>query len=147
MGPLRMHPPPAHTVVLVHELTSDRDLKRIRDGLIRFFAENPGADQPEDADIADFMGLVATELAGNALRHGRPPVIFRLLRADNCYVVDVSDAAPREIPEPADVQGDIRTGGRGLRIALSMSEQVGWHATENAKHVWAAFPRRRGNTG
>ena len=157
MAPLRTLAPPAHTSILTWGLARDTDLRRIRDDLLRFFtpAESDDAQpetgdaQPETGDpaelrtLAQTIGLVATELGGNALRHGLPPVIVQLLRGDGCYVLDVCDAAPDRPPVPAADRRDVRAGGRGLLIALSMAEQVCWYATEHAKHVWATFPAPR----
>ena len=90
--------------------------------------------------MAERIGLVMTELAGNALRHGAPPIRVRLLADDDCYILDVSDHAINKTPEPTEPSTDIRTGGRGLRIALAMAQQVCWHVDGEAKHVWATFP-------
>jgi len=135
MGPLPMLAPPAPiSVLLTWEPASARDLSRIRDGLLRRF--------PTDPDLRERMELVATELSGNALRHGTPPVVVRLLRADDCYILDVADGATDRAPAPADGHRDVQAGGRGLPIVQSLARQVAWYATGSAKHVWASFPVR-----
>ncbi|WP_305787904.1 ATP-binding protein [Symbioplanes lichenis] len=126
--------PPGHPrELLAWDLASDHDLRLIRDGLLRHFGSS--------RDQAEIMGLVMTELAGNALRHGLPPIRVRLLQADDCYILDVSDRAPRDVPMAPEPQPDIRAGGRGLRIALSLAKEVCWHVDGDTKHVWAAFPQ------
>jgi hypothetical protein len=67
---------------------------------------NDGADRrravrayaPENAvdlaDLAERLMIAATELAGNALRHGKPPTIVALLRADGHLIIDVTDNDP-----------------------------------------------------
>ncbi|MCY1136465.1 ATP-binding protein [Actinoplanes sp. Pm04-4] len=138
MEPLRMVGPPARTsVLLTWSVESDTDLGRIREGIRQHFAA-----ASEDR-TAEHLGLVATELAGNALRHGLPPVVVRLLSDDDCYVVDVSDRAVQEPPIAAQARPGLHAGGRGLAICLALAERVGWHTTGSAKHVWAAFPRAR----
>jgi anti-sigma regulatory factor (Ser/Thr protein kinase) len=134
MGPLPMIAPPAPIrVLLTWEPASPRDLGRIREGLVRHFAGH--------ADLRERLELVATELTGNALRHGSPPVTVRLLQADDCYVVDVTDCAADRPPEPAGARRDTGAGGRGLHIVRSLSAQVGWYATGDTKHVWASLSR------
>jgi serine/threonine-protein kinase RsbW len=143
MGPLRMLAPPEHIrVLLTWEPARDLDLRRIRDGILRYFAANDGAAESEDGEIAETIGLAATELVANALLHGRAPVIVRLLRDDDCFVLDVSDSDVHGVPKPSDAPRGIQAGGRGLRIVLSIAQQAGWYATSTAKHVWASFPAR-----
>jgi hypothetical protein len=141
MASLRILAPPAHTrVLLMWEPNSDKDLTKIRDGILRFFSSNPTAERAGSSDVAQSLGVVATELAGNALRHGSPPVIVRLLRDDNCYILDISDGDTDRVPQPGRAQPGFHAGGRGLQISLAMAEQVNWYRTETAKHVWASFP-------
>lgn len=141
MSTLRLLEPPANTrQLLTWTVTTSEDLTRIRSGIARHFhQEYPGQDAPH-GDVDHRIGLVATELAGNALRHGRPPIVVRLLRDDDCYVLDVSDSDPHRVPEVPEPGRSIRTGGRGLLIAGSLAEQVRWYRDKTTKHVWASFP-------
>ncbi|MCM4078076.1 ATP-binding protein [Paractinoplanes hotanensis] len=142
MAALRMLRPPASaSLLLTWNAESDTDLRRIRAGILRFFAEQTAG--PADGTTAEQMGLVATELTANALRHGLPPVVVRMLSDDDCYLLEVSDHAVRDLPSPADAGPGIRAGGRGLPICLAVAEQVGWYVTATTKHVWASFPRPR----
>ncbi|GAA3304206.1 hypothetical protein GCM10020218_103320 [Dactylosporangium vinaceum] len=90
-------------------------------------------------DRADRVLLVVTELASNALLHGLPPSIVRLLVADDCFVLDIADHDLAAIPQLRDVE-PLGSGGRGLFLARQMALDVGWYATATAKHIWASFP-------
>jgi serine/threonine-protein kinase RsbW len=145
MSPLRILAPPARLRLLLSwDLTSEKDLRRIRDELLALPLESAPHDGADPDEMAQRIGLVATELAGNALRHGLPPVVARLLRDDTRYFLDVSDGAPDKPPEPAETRSAVSVGGRGLRIAQALAHQVGWHATADSKHVWASFAYRDG---
>jgi hypothetical protein len=78
-------------------------------------------------------------LAGNALRHGRPPARVRLLRVDGGFIVDVADQ-DRETNPRADCRRAHRPRGRGLHIARPLAEELCWYTTEHVKHLWASFP-------
>jgi hypothetical protein len=89
-------------------------------------------------DVPEKVVLVASELAANALRHGLPPTVVRLLRAGRGFILDVVDHDPTVEPHPA--EEDARDeGGRGLQIARRLALDVGWYATPSTKHVWARF--------
>jgi serine/threonine-protein kinase RsbW len=123
--------------LLTWNVTSDNDLRLIRSGISQHFRTEEIAALDE---VGQRVALVATELAGNALRHGAPPVVARLLRDDDCYVLDVSDTDLDHVPAIADPGPAIRAGGRGLLIAQSLADLVCWYRDETAKHVWASFP-------
>jgi serine/threonine-protein kinase RsbW len=143
MSTLRLLAPPADTrQLLTWTVTSSEDLTRIRSGISRYFQGYPGQNAPH-GDIDHRIGLIATELAGNALRHGRPPVVVQLLRNDDCYVLDVSDGDPQRAPQAAEPGRSTRAGGRGLLIAGSLAEQVCWYRDKTVKHVWASFRFRQ----
>jgi anti-sigma regulatory factor (Ser/Thr protein kinase) len=93
----------------------------------------------DGTDVADRVSLVATELAGNALLHGLPPVEVRLLAASGRWVIEVADHDPAHAPHLAEA-GQRRVGGRGLLIARAVSTAIGWYRDGPAKRVWAALP-------
>ncbi|MEV6306221.1 ATP-binding protein [Actinoplanes sp. NPDC051861] len=89
-------------------------------------------------DVVDRMAVVTTELATNALRHGRAPTVVRLLQVEDRLVVDVADhdveAEPRFDPDRPPGRG-----GLGLVLARTFATEVGWYRREGTKHVWASF--------
>ncbi|GIM97361.1 ATP-binding protein [Paractinoplanes toevensis] len=141
MSSLRLLAPPAHARQLLSwDLTSSDDLRRIRAGLHRHVGAGLPGDRAGPDDVADRMALVVTELAGNALRHGRPPYVVTLLRDADCYILDVSDHSPDKPPDLPRPQEQIRVGGRGLVIARTLAREVCWYPAGPAKHIWASFP-------
>lgn len=132
--------PPAPLVELATwNVTVDADLATIRAGIVRtLVTESSGTDTERAAQL---IGLVATELAGNALRHGLPPAIVRLLGDGNCYVLEVSDHGVHDVPTAVADPHIFGIGGRGLMISAAVAEQVCWYTTTTTKHIWASFPR------
>ena len=91
----------------------------------------------DTADLLERLMIVATELAGNALRHRSPPTVVALLRCDGHLIVDVRDNAPDQPPV-----GAIRppgAGGLGLTLTQRLAHDVGWYPGQAGKHVWALF--------
>ena len=88
--------------------------------------------------VADSVVLVTSELATNALSHGRPPAQVRLLVDGGDALVVVSDSDTTHAPFLADSRapGD---GGFGLQIARMLASEVGWWTDGAGKHVWARF--------
>ena len=116
--------------------------------LRRAVAERVTEVLPDDVDRSsgdapsalDHMLLVATELASNAIRHGRPPVSLRLhLPAAGGpvreVVVETVDHDTRRLPQF--VEGGHRDGGRGMLLAARLALEVSWRTTATTKHVWA----------
>jgi anti-sigma regulatory factor (Ser/Thr protein kinase) len=99
------------------------------------------------AALSDDVGLVASELVTNALRHSLPAcpderadatIRLRLMRAAPyvlCGVVDSGPAVPlRREPDY------IAESGRGLHIVESFSTRWGWTRLDPVgKIVWAVF--------
>ncbi|NJP31081.1 ATP-binding protein [Micromonospora sp. HSS6-12] len=141
MGRLSTSPPPPRATELRRWTLSDAtDLRGLRAALHK---ELTGTVLAEDAaldEVPELIVLIATELATNALRHGIPPTIVRLLATDGCLVLDVADHDLSTIPELADTR-PVGSGGRGLQIAQKLSLDVGWYATDTTKNIWATFPR------
>ena len=127
-------PPPA---IKVGQWTLDAvtELRELRGALHRALAERAAG-----AEGAAKVALVATELAGNALLHGLPPVEVRLLSDDGHWLIEVTDSNPADPPTVAS-PGQATAGGRGLRIARALSTGIGWYIGGQAKHVWATVAR------
>ncbi|AYF30134.1 MULTISPECIES: ATP-binding protein [Micromonospora] len=141
MGQLRTSPPPPQASELERwVLDSPEDLRGLRASL-REALNRHGLVQGEDLDeVPHLVVLVATELASNALRHGRPPTIITLLATDDRFLLDVADHDVSSVPELTDIS-PTDSGGRGLFLAQSVSLDVGWYATEKTKNIWASFSR------
>jgi serine/threonine-protein kinase RsbW len=147
MSLLRTSPPPAQAVELARWLLSDgADLRPLRLGLRDALTAHRlvGPDDPDE--LVDRVVLVATELASNALRHGSPPAVVRLLRAAGEFLVDVADHDLAGAPQLAHVH-DAGVGGRGLHIAGTLSREMCWYVTERTKHIWASFPASPNGAG
>jgi serine/threonine-protein kinase RsbW len=139
MGALPRSSPPAQAVELKRwTLTASGALRQMRIELREALQAHRLAAHTE-SPVAERAALVATELAGNALRHGRSPAVVRLLRVDSRFILDVADQDRESVPEPA-AGAHTDHGGRGLHIARSLAGELSWYTTEHAKHVWVSFP-------
>ncbi|MER7459947.1 ATP-binding protein [Micromonospora sp. NPDC126480] len=142
MGRLSTSPPPSRAVELRRWRLSDAaELRGLRASL---HEELTGSVLPDGAaldEVPEMIVLIATELATNALRHGIPPTIVRLLATDDCLILDVADHDLGTPPDLSETQ-PTGAGGRGLHIAQRLSLDVGWYATETTKNIWATFPRK-----
>ncbi|KAB1912090.1 MULTISPECIES: ATP-binding protein [unclassified Micromonospora] len=141
MGQLRTSPPPPRATELEQwVLDTAEELRGLRASLREALTRH-GLVQGEDLDeVPHLVVLVATELATNALRHGRPPTIVTLLAADDCFLLNVADHELDTVPGLGDIH-PLDSGGRGLMLAESVSLAVGWYATDDTKNIWASFPR------
>ena len=84
----------------------------------------------EDAELA------VTELLGNALRHGRPPVELEVTWTDAGVLVSVADGQPmlRRKAWPAPTTAE---SGRGLQLLDAVSRSWGCDTVPGGKRVWA----------
>ncbi|MET7831424.1 ATP-binding protein [Micromonospora sediminicola] len=141
MGQLRTSPPPPQATELERwVLDTPEQLRDVRASL-RDALNRHGLVQGEDLDeVPHMVLLVVTELASNALRHGRPPTIVTLRATDDCFVLEVADHDVSSVPELSDIH-PLDSGGRGLFLAQSISLDVGWYATATTKNIWASFSR------
>ncbi|QGN45668.1 ATP-binding protein [Micromonospora sp. WMMD558] len=141
MGRLSTSPPPPRATELRRWTLSDAtDLRGLRASLHEELTGTVLAEGAALDEVPELIALIATELATNALRHGIPPTIVRLLATDDCLVLDVADHDLSTVPELADTR-PVGSGGRGLQIAQKLSLDVGWYATDTTKNIWATFPR------
>jgi anti-sigma regulatory factor (Ser/Thr protein kinase) len=95
----------------------------------------------DDDDLFDRMAVVCTELATNAMRHGHPPVVIRLLAEPGRMILDVSDADPDAEPQFG-LRRPMGQGGLGLLLVRTFAADSGWYRTDCTKHVWAGFDDR-----
>jgi hypothetical protein len=85
--------------------------------------------------------LIASELAGNALRHATPPLLLvAALRRAYLHLV-VRDGSPVGPPHKAASPGDplALAGDRGLKVVDAVATAWGWLRTEEGKAVWAVL--------
>jgi serine/threonine-protein kinase RsbW len=127
-------PPTAATELRRWSLDNVGALRDLRAGLRQAVAGT----SLDDEDGPDRITVVATELATNALRHGRPPTCVRLLREPGAFILDVADHDPAGEPL-FDQDRPIGLGGLGLRLATTFATDVGWYRTARTKHIWATF--------
>ncbi|SCL23428.1 Anti-sigma regulatory factor (Ser/Thr protein kinase) [Micromonospora pallida] len=141
MGTLRTSPPPPQAVELrCWLLRRPQDLRALRASLHEALTGHDLVDGERLDEVPELVVLVATELATNALRHGLPPTIVTLSASDDYFYLDVADHDLSTLPELTHFQ-PTGSGGRGLQLALALSLDVGWYATDDSKHIWASFDR------
>ena len=84
------------------------------------------------------LQLVVSELVGNAVRHGRPPVQMWLRRVGRGVRVDVHDEAALVPPTSATLSGVDAESGRGLFLVDAVSAESGVDEVEgDGKLTWA----------
>jgi anti-sigma regulatory factor (Ser/Thr protein kinase) len=91
--------------------------------------------------LTDDCALIATELATNALRHGRSDFTISIGRSGQGAWLAVGDSAG-EAPKPQRAERRAK-GGRGLHLVASTARSWGHRPRENGKLVWAEL----GDTG
>ena len=140
--------PPAVTrgPLTVWEIRQATDLAVVRAALCVLAGEHGPAhdgldgqvvDSPLLASSAERLGLVFSELATNALRHGAAPVTATLARSHGGWLVTVSDGDRGATPSVLDRPG---AGGHGLRLVVRLTRGAGWYTDRSLKHVWADVP-------
>ena len=88
--------------------------------------------------LVDPVLLTVSELVGNAVRHGRPPVEMSLRRLGRGVRIDVHDESSAEVlsPEP----GEDAESGRGLLLVDAVADDSGVQQIEgDGKVVWATI--------
>src|ERR687890_801876 len=107
--------------------------------MLRAHLDDVGLPGVADESASERLVLAFDELASNALRHGKVPVVATVIAGSGGWLLDVSDRAPDNMPEPA-VDRDPAHGGLGLHMVARMSVAHGWYVDDGAKHVWACLP-------
>ncbi|QGQ21180.1 ATP-binding protein [Cellulomonas sp. JZ18] len=132
------HPSSSFVALRRWVLDSAAQLRTLRGDLREQIAAASSSAVGPLGDVPEKVVLVASELATNALAHGRPPTQVRLAQDGTTFLLEVSDAAVDRHPFVAGSRapGD---GGFGLQIARRLSLDVGWYADSGGKHVWATF--------
>lgn len=132
-------PPATFTTRRTWVLDSTEGLGELRGSLFQELTGNPFVTSSALDDIPEKMVLVVSELATNALRHGKPPTIVTLMANTTEQLLDVADHDVSS--EPAVAQGrELGAGGFGLVLAQQLALDVGWYVTDRTKHIWARFP-------
>lgn len=100
------------------------------------------ADLPRHATrVVRGLVLVSNELASKALGHAHPPTTVTLKANDVYYLLDVTDHDP-DAPPVVALGRAPGEEGFGLALARRIAADMGWHAEDQMKHVWATFPIR-----
>jgi anti-sigma regulatory factor (Ser/Thr protein kinase) len=125
------------------DLGSVAELPGARSGL-RERLDAAGMPTTSDESAGERLVLAFDELASNALRHAECPVVATVIAGSGGWLLDVSDRAPQQLPEPS-VDRDPAHGGLGLHLVARMAVAHGWYVDGGAKHVWACLPRALGD--
>ena len=139
MPSIPLAPLPQHLeTVQTWTLDSVSELGRLRRELSQALLESHPEHAAAHGELTEGMVLVCSELATNAIKHGRPPTVVRLM-SDGIYVLDVMDHDPVSIPAIARGRR-AGEGGFGLVLTDMLAARVGWYSGDETKHIWASFP-------
>ena len=131
-------PPAAAAEVARWTLDEPRHLRQLRAALLAAVADGIPSGTGDRTDLDERLTVVASELAGNALRHGRPPTVVALRRVRGLLIIDVRDNDPDGRPTVEERRAP-GAGGLGLALVERLAQDVGWYRTATGKHVWAVF--------
>lgn len=131
-------PPARFELVDEWSLDSLDELSALRSQLAAILRTGTAAPDVGLGTTPEKIVLVASELSTNALEHGRPPTIVRLMRDDDCWLLEVADHDRGSAPVYAGerIPG---AGGLGLHLARTLSLDVGWYSTATTKNIWVTF--------
>ena len=102
----------------------------------RFVTEAVGSDR---RPIPEFLPLLTSELASNAVVHARTPFTVSVIFDANQVRVEVRDGNP-QLPVPA--EPDIETvTGRGLLLISELADRWGVEGLPTGKLVWIELDR------
>lgn len=134
-GLISSTPPARYETLRRWTLSAAREIRTVRRELRDAIGQGSRADL---GHVPERMLLVASELAANALEHGRPPTFITLASDGTRYLLDVADHDPHSVPVLAGYRAP-GAGGFGLQIARKVGQEVGWYATATTKHIWVTF--------
>lgn len=132
-------PPASFMAKRTWVLDSTEGLGRLRGSLFEELTGDAFLTSSALDDVPEKMVLVVSELATNALRHGKPPTIVTLMTNDDEQLLDVADHDVSTAPQIAEGR-EIGEGGFGLVLAHRLALDVGWYVSGETKHIWARFP-------
>ena len=95
-------------------------IERLAGGEVRL-ERSDGTRPPPNVELAFFR--VAQEALGNAVKHGRPPIIVRYHATDGGASLSIDDAGPGIVPDAAERAE--RDGRFGLLNMAQRAEQIG----------------------
>lgn len=92
-----------------------------------------------DEDVLDDVVLIVSELVSNAVQHGQPDIVLRMLVEPFSIDVSVLDHGAQVPPATIRVPDDAATSGRGLSIVDHLASDWGVHPLDggDGKQVWA----------
>ena len=123
-----MDEPPQVQVDLPQDLTAAAAARSATRGTLRGWSL---------MSLIDPVLLTVSELVGNAVRHGRPPVGLALRRSGRGVRIDVHDEAQDE-PALGQAAAEVAESGRGLQIVQALSSETGVEQLDgDGKVVWA----------
>lgn len=91
-----------------------------------------------DEPLREDCALVASELAVNAVRHGRPPARLALHRTGPDVRIEVTSGAGSTRPQ-AQVPEVHGGSGRGLTLVARLSVESGWSEASDLVTSWAVL--------
>jgi anti-sigma regulatory factor (Ser/Thr protein kinase) len=112
-------------------LLTSRDISDARADVARLCASHSVSQSR-----ADSLAVVVSELLGNALLHGMPPVHYDI-RLDGVDVLVQVDDASTDKPVQASRAAPDGENGRGMFIVDALSRRWGTVSTLRGKQVWA----------
>lgn len=86
--------------------------------------------------LARDAALIVSELVGNAVVHGRPPVEVRVSRRTGGIRIDVSDSGEGAVVPPGR-SGPLGQSGLGLQVVAHLATRWGVDPLPDGKTVWA----------
>ena len=93
----------------------------------------------DDVKLFDVAGIIAAELATNAIVHARSPFRVSLTRSRATIRISVQDAC---VTPPSHLDHDrSRIGGRGIAIVAALAHAWGTQPDARGKVVWADVAR------